>query len=283
MIAPSSPFEAKPFVAGLERLRRRYEVRVEPDVLRVEGYLAGTDARRLEELLDALDDPEVEMLIAARGGYGATRLLAGLEPARIERAAKLLVGFSDITALHAAWGRAGLRSLHGPMVTTLGRVDEETLAHFFEALEGALPQAIEALEPICPGRARGPLLGGNLSVLLALLGTPYEPPLAGSVLLLEDVGERPYRVDRMLTTLRASGRLRDVRGIALGSFTDCRPGVDAVGVQAVLRERLGDLPIPIVMGIPVGHGEVNRPLPLGAEVELDADAGTLRWLEGLFG
>jgi muramoyltetrapeptide carboxypeptidase len=247
-----------------------------------EGYLAGDDPRRLAELWAALEEPETAAILCARGGYGTMRLLDRLPTDRIRRARKLLVGFSDVTALHAAWARAGLRSLHGPMVATLGDAREGLVDRFVGALTGGRP-APRPLEPVVPGRAEAPLLGGNLAVLASLSGTPYFPPLAGSVLFLEDVGERPYRVDRMLTQLRLAGVFAEVAGVVVGAFTECKPGPDGVTVESVLRDRLGDLRVPVAFGLPAGHVEDNLELPLGAPVELDAVKGELVFLEGATG
>jgi muramoyltetrapeptide carboxypeptidase len=186
-----------------------------------------------------------------------------------------LVGFSDITALHALWAHAGVGSIHGSMVASLGTCSEELFARFCAALEGLFPPRYDRLETLTPGTADGTLLGGNLAVLTALLGTPAFPPLAGSVLFLEDIGERPYRVDRMLTTWRSAGAFRDVRGIVLGSFSDGEPGPDGTSLHDVLRERLSDLGIPVAMGLPAGHCSDNAELPFGRSVTLDATAGCL--------
>jgi muramoyltetrapeptide carboxypeptidase len=275
VVAPSSPFDAGDLAAGVQALRARYDVRHAPDILERRGYLAGDDARRLRELRGAIEDDAVAAIVAARGGYGATRLLSELPAALVAAHPKLLVGFSDVTALHALWARAGLGSIHGPMVATLGRVGGVALERFVAAIEGAAPMRFTGLTTLATGRAAGRLIGGNLTVLAALLGTPYAPPLQDAVLLLEDVGERPYRVDRMLTTLIQAGWLSQVRAIALGAFTDPAPASDGVTVEDVLRERLSGLGVPVVAGLRVGHIDDNHPIVLGARVAIDADAGTL--------
>lgn len=275
VIAPSSPFDPEELALGIARLEQRYVVSRDPSLLERHGYLAGDDARRGRELRAAIDDPGVHAIVAARGGYGATRLLGQLELSRIAQSAKLLVGFSDITALHAQWARAELQSVHGPMVAALGRGDDGAeLARVCEAIEGRA-HSISGLRAISAGRASGRLMGGNLAVLTALLGTPYMPRLDGAILMLEDIGERPYRVDRMLTSLAQSGALAAVAGIVLGAFTDARPGPDGTTVETVLAERLDGLGIPVATGAPIGHVDDNRPVPLGGLAELDASAGTL--------
>lgn len=285
VVAPSSPFEQEPFAAGLALLRARYEVVCRTDVIARDGFLAGDDARRLTELQDAIDDDSVHAIVAARGGYGATRLIDRLDLSALARRPKLLVGFSDITALHALWARAGVRSVHGAMVASLGvaslgKQGENAAQELCDVLEGRVPEPSVGLTAWAEGRGRCPvkgvLLGGNLTVLTALIGTPYFPSLAGAVLFLEDVGERPYRVDRMLTTWRQAGVLRDVAGVVLGAFTNCEPGPDGRTVEDVLRMNLSALGVPVASGLRAGHIDDNQPLPFGAPVELDVTAGVGR-------
>ena len=274
VVAPSGPFDVANFEAGIAFLRERFEVRYRADIIERAGYLAGCDRRRLDELNEALADPDVAAIVAARGGYGATRLLPELSVGRVRRAAVPLVGFSDITALHALWARAGIPSLHGSMVAALGHADDATRAGWVRALEGAGP-ALKGLERWAGGVAEGPLVGGNLAVLAALVGTSHAPPLDGAILLLEDTGERPYRMDRMLTSLGQAGWFARLAGVVVGELTDCGPGPDGVLPETVFRERLGDLGVPVVGAAPVGHGARNTPLWLGRRHRLDADAGVL--------
>ena len=279
VIAPASPFPAADFERGVARLSERYRVSYRDDIDARRGYLAGDDRRRLVELEEALADPDVDAIVPARGGYGVTRLLRFVLPENVRAAEKLLVGFSDLTALHALFARAGLRSIHGPMVCALGRAEEGELERWSAIVEGARHPPLEGLAPITGGAAEGPLLGGNLALLAALAGTPHAPPIDGAILFLEDVGEAPYRVDRMLTTLREAGWLARVAAIALGGFTSCHPRDDGATVEEVLADRLGDLGVPVVTGVPAGHGRENLALPFGAPVRLDASEGTLAFLE----
>lgn len=276
VVAPSSPFDVEALAQGIERLRARFVVSHRDDLFARRGFLAGDDSRRAEEIVEALDDESVDVLVAARGGHGATRILRALDVERVARANKPVVGFSDVTALHALWSRAGVPSMHGPMLATLGRAEPLLVDRWVRTL---LEPRIElgGLEVVTPGTAEGPLRGGNLAVLAALVGTPFAARLDGAILFLEDVGEAPYRVDRMLTTLRESGALARVAGIALGAFTGSRPGDDGTTVEAVLRERLGDLGIPVVLGVPSGHVDDNHELWLGvpARLEAHASAGSL--------
>ncbi len=279
VVAPSSPFDAEDLFQGVALLRQRYEVSYDRSLLERTGYLSGNDERRLSELRKAVEDPQVDALFAARGGYGATRLLPGLGVAAVAARGPLLIGFSDITALHAVWARANVGSVHGPMLAALGRGSEAQLARLLATIEGEPPAELTGLTTIGAGRAVGPLLGGNLAVLTAMLGTPYFPDLRGSILLLEDIGERPYRVDRMLTSLLQSGQLEGITGIVLGAFSNALPGPDGVPIEEVLRERLCGLGLPVVSGAPIGHlEEANLPVPLGALVELDADGGSLSFV-----
>jgi muramoyltetrapeptide carboxypeptidase len=274
IVAPSGPFDEASFDAGVAFLRTRYEVRVDDEVRAKKGYLAGDDPRRLAELRRALDEEGTRAIVCARGGFGATRLLEGLDVAQVKRARKLLVGFSDVTALHATWARAQVGSLHGPMVAWLGRANDDARADWVAALEGRTLH-VRGLRPIVRGRAQGVLLGGNLAVLASLVGTPYAPPLHGAVLFLEEVGEAPYRIDRMLTQLRHARWFDGVRAIVVGDLVRCAPGEHGVSAEEVLSERLGDLGVPVLTGLRSGHGETNHTLPLGARVVVDADLGTL--------
>ncbi len=270
LVAPSGTFDVERFERGRARLAERYDVVVDDGILARAGYLAGSDERRARELLAALEDPLCQAIVCARGGYGAMRLLPRLPLRQIARASKLLVGFSDVTALHVAWQRARVASLHGAMVASLGALDEARFSRWIRALEGAPLPPIDGLEVLTPGEARGVLVGGNLSILHALEGTPYAASTTNRVLFLEDVGEAPYRVDRMLTTLLLSGFFQGVRAIVLGAFTKSDPGSHGVEVLDVLRERLAPLEIPIVRGVPSGHVEDNLELPFGVEVRVEA-------------
>lgn len=273
LIAPSSGFDRARFATGRALLDARYQVSTGAAIFARQGFLAGDDDARLADLEAGLADSEVRALIAARGGYGATRLLPRLDLAAVRRAGKWLVGFSDVTALHAAWARAGLCSLHGAMVCSLSDADPPVREAWFALLEGAPPAPFTDLTCVRAGSAEGRLFGGNLTVLGALAGTPYFPPLDGVVLALEDVGERPYRLDRVLTTLLQTGQLARVRAFVLGAFTEGEPGPDGVRAEDVLAERLGTLGVPVLAGAPFGHVRNNHPLLLGAHARVDAQAG----------
>jgi muramoyltetrapeptide carboxypeptidase len=278
IVAPAGPFDREGLAPGLEVLAARYRVVLDEGLLARSRYLAGDDARRQAELAAALADDGARAVFAARGGYGSMRLLPKLRAEGL--APKLVVGFSDITAVHLALQAAGWVSLHGPVVTQLGSQPPDVVARLHHLLESVDAAAAPlAGETLVAGVAEGPLVGGNLSVLTRLLGTPYLPALDGAVLLLEDVGERPYRLDRMWTHLGLAGVFDRVRGIALGQFTGCEEPEADYGSAEVLANLAAGTGLPCLAGLPIGHGEVNQPVPLGCRVRLDATAGRLVFLE----
>jgi muramoyltetrapeptide carboxypeptidase len=286
VVAPSSPFEHVLAWAGLGWLARRYRVRFARGLFTRDGYLAGTDERRRGELTEALTDPEVRAVLAARGGYGASRFVHAVDWSALAASPRWLVGFSDITALHVEAARVGVASIHGPHLTALGRGDARTRAALVQALEEPLaPRVYEGLGVVREGIAAGPLFGGNLTMLHACAAAGRLEVPAGCVLLLEDVTERPYRLDRMLATLAAGGHLGRVGAVVLGDFTQCDPGPDGVTVDQVLREALGRLGVPVVRGVPVGHELRNDPVTLGgmARVAARGREGVLRLGRGVWG
>ncbi|MBV8742599.1 MAG: LD-carboxypeptidase [Sinobacteraceae bacterium] len=277
-MAPAGSFDRASFDAGLALLASRYRVRYEATIFERHRYLAGKDAVRLAQLTDALQSPEIRAVFCARGGYGAMRLLPGLT---LPDDGRLLIGFSDITALHLWYQSQGRVSIHAPVLTQLGRLGDAAAQRLFTLLESPHPApALHATLTFVPGAAEGPLVGGNMSVLTRLLGTPYMPSLAGAILLLEDVGERPYRLDRMWMHLQLAGVFRQIAGIALGTFTECGEREADYSSEQVLQELAIATGLPCAGGFPVGHGERNEALALGSRVRLDADARTLTPLEG---
>jgi muramoyltetrapeptide carboxypeptidase len=283
VIAPASPFDPDAFARGMEVLSGRLGLRprMRPDVTARRAYLAGDDARRLDEWREAVADPDARAIFCARGGFGAMRILPGIDPAPLLERPKLLVGFSEITALHSVLNRAGLATVHGPVVTQLGRMPEDALSHLEALLSGSAPRpgawdvpapgaGLVAARAVRPGRATGPLAGGTLMLLAHLQGTPFAPRLDGAILFLEEVLEKPYRVDRCLTQLRLAGALDRVAGVAVGQFTGCDDG----GVLAldVVREAVLALGVPVVEGLSSGHVDANFAFPLGARATLVAPA-----------
>lgn len=288
VVAPSGPVAAQRFDRGLRVLRRHLDADLvlARNIHEQQGYFAGSDGLRLECLHTALGDAEARAVIAARGGYGATRLLGALDPGRLREHPKLLVGFSDITALLCwAWVRAEVPSIHGPVVTQLSTAHPEDVSRLIDLLQGQVPAPLESSEGtvIHGGTVEGTLVAGNLEVLRALVGTRFMPSLAGAILAIEEVGERPYRIDRSLTHLLSSGALRGIRGVVVGQLTGCEePEGGQYGPTAheVVVERLATLGVPVVTGFPFGHAsERHAALPFGAPVRLMADDCTLLFLE----
>jgi muramoyltetrapeptide carboxypeptidase len=248
---------------------------------RIAGYLAGSDGERAGDLSGAFLHDPVQGVLYARGGYGTTRLLPLLDLEAMAGSRRLLAGYSDATALGLALSlNRPFPFLHGPSVVELGaeRPDHDE-ASLRAGLFGGHPdgrQRLGELETLNRGDARGIVLGGCLSVLCALLGTPFMPGLDGRILFLEDVNEEPYRLDRMLTQLFQSGRLDGVAGLLLGRFTGCEPADPAPPsrtAREVLEEFAGRLGVPALAGLPAGHGAGRVTIPLGVEVELDGDRG----------
>ena len=278
MVAPSGAAELARFEAGVAFLQRRYAVRWTQELCTPHGYLAGTDERRLKGLQDAIDSDDVKAIFAVRGGYGAMRLLPKL---RLQgRFPKWLVGFSDITALHALWQRAGWQSLHGPVVTQMGTLPADDLQAMVNALEkNSSSSLFFGTHCLVPGTAAGPLLGGNLSTFSHLVGTSFIPDTRGAILLLEDIGETPYRIDRMWTHLRLAGVLKNLAGIVLGEFLNCedKNGNNCLEVLGNLASEIG---VPCVAGFPIGHGTRNLSVRLGCRARLSAGSLRLTCLHG---
>jgi muramoyltetrapeptide carboxypeptidase len=266
-----------------------------PNLLARRGYFAGTDEQRASDLNQMFADPEVRAIHCVRGGWGCARLLPLLDWKTISRNPKILLGYSDITALllslHA---KTGLVAFHGPVgssqwnpfsVGYLKRVLHEGEAVTFENLreigEDDLTVVENRVQTLRPGTARGRLLGGNLTVLTSLVGSGYLPDWDGCILFLEDVEEAPYRIDRMLTQLRLAGILQKARAVIWGNCTDCRPGegFGSLTVTEVLNDHISPLGVPAWSGAMIGHIDRQFTLPVGLEVEVDATAGTIRMLE----
>ena len=273
--------EAALHEAGFETVRR-------DDIFDREGYLAGTDERRASELMDFVADPGIDAIICARGGYGCDRIIAALDPQAVRAAAKPLVGFSDITAL-LLWQRrcAGLIGFHGPMLEE--RVDPRARAHLLSMLTtgGPIPEAMSG-QGLCPGRATGRTVGGSLTILATSLGSSWEVQTRDAILLIEDVGERPYRIDRMLGQLRAAGKFDRLAGVGVGAFSGCLDSkYPDVTVSAVIEDCFRPLGVPVVIGLPFGHLDSNTAWPMGAratidagkDADKDADKGELQLLE----
>ncbi len=284
VVSPSGPVPREGLAAGMEVLTswgldvsatevaRGFDERF--------AYLSAGDVARADDLTRAWCDPDVRAVFCSRGGYGAQRVVDLLDwPALASAGPKVLTGFSDVTSLHQAFAtRLGLSTIHGPGVASLGQGDERSREHLRSMLFEPSPGTSLIPEPavtLAPGRAEGALVGGNLAMLAAELGSGYSLPADGSLVVLEDTNEPLYKVDRLLTQLLRAGWFDGVRGVALGDFD----GVSSEPVRDLAVERLGPLGVPMVAGVPVGHGPRNLAFPLGVPAALDADAGTLVLLE----
>lgn len=287
VIAPAGPVDPERVAAGVAALEREgLRPCLGAHVLRRQGYLAGSDEQRHADLDAMLVDERVRAVFAARGGYGSQRIVPRIDWPRLAADPKPIVGFSDVTALLAGAVAAGVVAIHGPMVgADLARgVTERSRAWLHSLLtDPAWQWEAEVPVAIRPGRAQGRLVGGCLSVLVALLGTPWAPDTEGAVLFLEDTNEYPYRLDRLLTQLRQAGRLDGVAGVVFGTMAACRP-LDGLGALDVIRTCFADAPFPVGVGLPAGHatsdaGVENLALPLGVAVDFDAARGRLTALE----
>ncbi len=287
VVAPAGAVHSERLAAGVAVLEGwGLRVEVGEAVLKRQAYLAGTDDERLGDLRRMIDDPRVRAIFCARGGYGSQRLLPRIDFGSLVRQPKPIIGYSDATALLGAAVTAGVVGVHGPMVADdVARGLSSRSTEHLRTLLGDPGWRWEAEAPITvrPGRVRGRLLGGCLAVLAATLGTPWAPATDGAILFLEDVAERPYRLDRLLTQLRQAGTLERVAGIVFGTMAAC-PEVDGVGPLDVVRACVRDLPCPIAFGLPSGHAPAgaeaeNLALPFGIEVMLDTERGRLVALE----
>lgn len=251
-------------------LSERYRVEVDRGCFVRHGFLAGTDERRRDELNAALADPDLSAIVAARGGYGFGRIAASIDLAALARHPKWLVGFSDITALHVEAARIGVASMHAHNAAGLGRGDAHARAAWIAALEAPeTPRSFDDLELWYGGSAEGPLFGGNLTMLFTCAAAGRLSPPPGALWMLEDVTESAYRLDRMLTALIDGGAFDRAAGVIVGELTDCGPGIHGVPALDVLRERLGTLGVPVLAGLPMGHGRHNAPMPLGLGARIE--------------
>jgi muramoyltetrapeptide carboxypeptidase len=236
-------------------------------------YLAGSDRDRVSDLHEMFSDPEAKAIFCARGGYGSARLLREIDFSLIRNNPKIFVGFSDLTALLIAlYKECGLVTIHGPTIKNLPhKKNWEHLSRLITTSQ-KLQVPFHQRGVINQGKARGTLLGGNLATLCSLLDTPYLPSLEGTILFLEEKGESPYRLDRMLTQLILSARLNKLSGLVIGQMVDCGKEEE---VRSLLNDRLGGLDVPIVTGLPFGHGDETISLPLGLPALLDTERTVL--------
>lgn len=286
VVAPASPVEGESLEEGLAVLRQfGFQLRIGPGVLNGRGYLAGaSDQERADRLTEAFADPSIAGILCARGGYGAMRLLDRIDWNVLQRNPKFFGGFSDITALHLAMNRQGMITFHAPMVGA-GLVEPENAAMLYRVMTtaeplGRLPRptAGSDLLTLVRGKAVGRLIGGNLTLISTSLGTPWEIDTKGKIVLLEEVHELPYGVDRLIVHLLLAGKLADAAGIIFGDSPTCLNRPDdrpSLTLYEVIEDLLVPLGIPLIYGYPCGHSRYRWTLPLNALVALDADEQTL--------
>ena len=297
LVTPASNVpEDEDLLAAMDLVRSLgFEAKASPNLRSRKQYLAGSDAQRADDLNAMFTDPDVDAIFCVRGGYGSGRLLRDLDYGMIASNPKILMGYSDITAiLNAIHVRTGLLTMHGPIagdnfseytydqyrrvLVEPSQITQIGEAPPFQSSPGVVERS-NRLTPIVAGSAEGKLVGGNLSLMVTLMGTPFEPDFDGAILFLEDVSEPPYAVDRMLTHLWLTGKLEQVAGIAFGKFTDDGYDSNTLSMEQVLRERCEPMGIPTLRGLMIGHVDDMTVVPVGARARLDVDAGTLTLLE----
>ena len=282
LVAPAGPFEAEGYERGARILRSAgYSVVQGGNAFKRQGYLAGTDPDRLEDLTEALLDPAIEAVICIRGGYGSGRLLSRIPYQSFGGNPKLFIGHSDITFLHLGLASmAGWTTFHGPNLIGMSEVEQRGQS-VLEVLSGkaSFRWKLGTEQILRPGRVEGPVLGGNLSCLTRLIGTPFMPDTAGALLLIEDCAEALYRLDRMMNHLRLASVLQGLGAILLGDFDRCAPEED---ICAMIMEHVSDYDFPVVRGLPFGHAGTNEVIPLGAPFLLDTNERVLAILETPF-
>ncbi len=287
VISPAGPADNGRLDGGLRELARRgYPTKVGEHARGHYAYLSARDAERLEDLIKAFADPTVRAVMCSRGGYGSNRLLSSLPYEEIAGNPKIFVGFSDLTALNwALFARCRLVTFTGPLVCEFGEgLPESAMRSFTKMMAPTQPPSSlwpGPLRIIRPGRAVGPLFPGCLSIIVSLLGTPFLPDLTGGILLLEDTGEKPYQVDRMLLHLKNAGILEKIAGLIIGRMVDCWPKSarnNHLQLEDILLDITSSNPVPIYFDLPYGHHPDRLTLPVGVKVEVTAK-GSLRLLE----
>jgi muramoyltetrapeptide carboxypeptidase len=280
IVAPAGPFDPKKFMKGKTVLESMgFRTFFDDGIFQKHGFFAGTDVKRGDQVNRLFADPVIRAVICARGGYGSMRILPFLDFETIQKNPKIFVGFSDISVLLSVLNdRCGMVTFHGPVVTTLANAIEETVEAMFTVLTS---NTILELKPekgivIKPGVSSGIMAGGNLTTLCHLVGTPYAPRFNGKILFIEDVGEVPYRIDRMLAQMKLAGCFEGLKGLVLGSFEECGQ-LDEI--FRIVQEMFKDVNIPILSGFEIGHGKINITVPIGIEATLDTDQQILTFYE----
>ena len=280
IVAPAGPFDPDKFMKGKAVLESMgFQTIFDDSIFQKNGFLAGTDFQRADQVNHLFADPSVQAIICARGGYGSMRILSLLDFETIQKNPKIFLGFSDISALLSVlYDQCGLVTFHGPLVTTLAKATEKTIMAMKTALvsDASLELIPEDGTVIKPGVCSGLMAGGNLTTLCHLVGTPFAPNFKEKILLLEDVGEMPYRIDRMLTQMKLAGCFNDMAGLILGTFKKCGHLNDVVDIVDNIFK---DTDIPILAGFDMGHGTHNLTVPMGMRATLDTDKNQLLFHE----
>jgi len=280
VIAPAGPVNESDLQPGLSMLESSgFAVYVAPHVYYRHGYLAGDDEMRLADLHAIFEDKEIKAVLCARGGYGSLRILDRINYGLIKENPKIIAGYSDITALLMGIQRkTGLVTFHGPMVQEFASGDKNNWNSLCSLISSNKPLKMDLREGtvLIQGSAVGPLIGGNLSMIIHLLGTPFLPFLDGCILFIEEKGESLYRLDRMLTHFALSGQLQGISGLIAGEFVGCG---DRFAVNRLLMDKLSDMGVPLITGLSVGHGAKNLALPIGVMADLNTDLMTLTIME----
>ncbi|MGI6394936.1 MAG: S66 peptidase family protein [bacterium] len=287
VVAPASPFDRTHFNAGITELKlNKLRAVIDKKIFLRESFFAGSDELRAQLIIDSFINENIVAIWTARGGYGSIRILEILEKniEKIKENPKLFIGFSDVTAIHSFLvEKCQFVTVHGPNITTLSTIDRYSKIQMFEMLSGSEKAFFlfnKNIKVINPGKARGIVKGGNLATIASLIGTPFEPDFSNSILFLEEVGEVPYRVDRLITQLRLAGKFKGIKGLILGDFSyrEFRPPAEkSVNPFAIAESARLDKNIPAIFNFPAGHGGQNMAFLLGAVGELNTESRTLKY------
>lgn len=306
IVAPAGPIQFTRLVRGVEKLADAFRIRLAPSLVTdtpgsapliagparpddLPSYLAASDETRAGELMAMIEDPDVRAIILARGGYGIARILGRLDPVVLRANPKPIVGFSDATALLAWMHAAGVRGIHGPVIAQLGDLEDGDVQQLIRVLVDPAPLGVRPWTLTSAGRGvhAGPLVPANVTLASMMVGTPWPVPLAGAIAILEEVGERPYELDRYLTQLILTGAIATTRAVVLGELVRCEDKNPPLGTPdapdaalVTLLERLRTANVPAASGAPIGHGARNEAVPFGAHAVLDLDRATLEITEG---
>lgn len=280
VIAPAGPVDRDEIQPAIDLLKERgYHTLLSLNLFKKKGYLAGHDEARLEDFHAMFADSGIKAILCARGGFGTIRLLDRIDYDLVRSNPKVVAGYSDITALlFALFKETGLVTFHGPVLRNLARDPEDNLGSLLETTSSGEPGTVDLSggTALKRGSAKGMVIGGNLSLICSLIGTPYMPDLKGAILFIEDTNEPMYRIDRMLTHLRLAGIIRNLSGLIAGDFTGCGEPEE---LNRLLKEITHGINIPVVDGLPVGHGTQNRTIPMGISAELNTKDMQLSFLE----